>query len=329
MNHYLSANNTKSLKGIMAIAVVFAHIYTTSGFSFQNPFLSFLFGSVMGYVPVSVFFFLSGYGLMCSYKKKGQNYIQEFPRNRIVPFYFYCICMIFFYLCVRVLLQENITWIQLIKSFTLGGTIIQYGWYLQTILILYVLFWVCFSMKVKDSYKVGLFSALLLISYGAAYGLSVTPTWYATAPCLLLGVLWQVCGDKIDDLINTRFKKWAGVVLSLFICVVIKAATSFLPTDISYVLQVTGTAIFFVIATILLIKGLSLVNPVTNYLGEISLEIYVFQGAVIKILQKLNIANLLLYAFLVLIGTLLVAAATHPLLKNTNKIAKIRNKQVA
>lgn len=326
MTHYLSASNTKALKGIMAVAVVLSHIYTSSGFAFSNPLLAFVFGSLMGYVPVSVFFFLSGYGLLASYKSKGQKYIQDFPKNRIIPFYIYCVCILLFYLCFSLALQEQITWVQLIKSFTLGGTIIQYGWYLQTILVLYTLFWACFSIKTNDSNKVGFFIVGLLLLYVIAFCLSITPTWYVTAPCMLLGMLWQVYSEKIDRIINTIFKKIVGIFLSLCACAAIIVTASFLPESISYNFQVTGTAIFFVVAIILSLKGLSLTNPITNYLGKISLEIYVFQGAVIKVLQRLNIANLLLYATFVLAGTILVAALAYPLLKHTSKITRLGNK---
>ena len=143
---------------------------------------------------------------------------------------------------------------------------------------------------------------------------------------MLLGVLWSVCSNEIDGFINTRLKKWLGVFFSLALCGVIKLISTFLPSNTAYVLQVTGTAIFFVIAIILCIKGVSLVNPVLDYLGKISLEIYVFQGAVILILRKLNITNLFLYVIFVLTGTILLATIMHPVLKNVHKPAKNKSR---
>lgn len=186
MKSYLSPNNTKALKGIMAIAVVLSHIYTSGVFRFESSALAFIFGSVLGYVPVSVFFFLSGYGLMCSYKSKGKDYIRHFPRNRLLPFYITIVLAIIIYFILHISMGDGVSLFQLFKSFTLGGTIITYGWYLQTILLLYFIFWLCFSLKIEDTKKVYVFCLAVSILYVVSYFIGVTP--YMVCNCTMYGI---------------------------------------------------------------------------------------------------------------------------------------------
>lgn len=79
-NHQLceKRNLTEMVKWIAAITVVISHLCT---FYMHNPTLATecRFGSL----SVSVFFFLSGYGLICSYNLKGEKYLKGFLIHRM------------------------------------------------------------------------------------------------------------------------------------------------------------------------------------------------------------------------------------------------------
>lgn len=71
-------NLTDLVKLIAAIAVVVCHLFT---FYMHNP--AWAAESQFGSLSVSIFFFLSGYGLMCSYSLKGKKYLEGFCIHRI------------------------------------------------------------------------------------------------------------------------------------------------------------------------------------------------------------------------------------------------------
>lgn len=75
---YEKRNLTDVIKWIAAIAVVISHLFT---FYMHNPTLAAecRFGSL----SVSIFFFLSGYGLICSYSLKGEKYLKGFLIHRM------------------------------------------------------------------------------------------------------------------------------------------------------------------------------------------------------------------------------------------------------
>ena len=69
---YLAVQSTSGMKGIMAIMIIFHHIsqHVTTGITFSN-------FNYMGWYIVSVFFFLSGYGLYTQFTIKDNYLILE------------------------------------------------------------------------------------------------------------------------------------------------------------------------------------------------------------------------------------------------------------
>lgn len=141
---YLSKKNTDCLKGIFAVVVVLAHIRGR-----LPVFNDTVVGQILtasGYLAVAVFFFLSAYGLQASVDSKGVAYLQTFPRRRILPFYGTYLFVLMLYVLVYAwsgelnTVKPNI----LFRSLIFGGTLIENGWYLQTALLFYIMFWAIF-----------------------------------------------------------------------------------------------------------------------------------------------------------------------------------------
>ena len=91
---YLSNKSTKSLKGLLALLIIFHHISqkVTTGENFSN-------FEYMGRYIVALFFFLSGYGLYFQYSNN-VNYMKNFLRKRLVrifiPFYVFIVIYVIY-----------------------------------------------------------------------------------------------------------------------------------------------------------------------------------------------------------------------------------------
>ena len=74
---YLGVKSTTGLKGFLALCIVFHHLsqWVTTGEEFSN-------FNYMGTYIVSVFFFLSGYGLYVQ-NEKNENYLNNFLVKRL------------------------------------------------------------------------------------------------------------------------------------------------------------------------------------------------------------------------------------------------------
>lgn len=67
---YFNRNRTESLKGFLALAVLFHHLYQKTQIVEHSTFFGFFLQS-LGYYCVSIFFFISGYGLLMSFNRGG------------------------------------------------------------------------------------------------------------------------------------------------------------------------------------------------------------------------------------------------------------------
>lgn len=126
------------VRALLAILIVLSH------FSFfgvaELRFLRFL-----APVCVSIFLFISGYGLMVSFQKKGKDYLQTFLQRRILKIALPAIAVSIIHLLLcgngEISLLERIRLV-----FTKGSTLLPHYWFVWVILYEYLVFW--FSFKI-------------------------------------------------------------------------------------------------------------------------------------------------------------------------------------
>lgn len=309
---YLSKDNTNSLKGILAICVLVHHLYQHSGL-FRDGWLR-LFGvgfQALGFVTVAMFFFLSGYGLIASYRKNPAS-IYHFVKHKILPFYVINIILIVIYVCVDLLLGQQITVVSILESFTFGGTVIANGWYIQVQLLYYIMFYLVFRFckgKRHLIFMLGLHITYLLIC--VLFG--IKSAYYERTFIFVAGMYWYEYRNMIDYWVDSKRYRW---IIAWSISCVLFAATYFMP-DFGMAVLFRGISYFFFVpAVILLLKKVKIQNKVTSFLGRISLEIYVLQGVFLMLFHAKNmyISNPYLYLLAVSISTIVTACILHPLI---------------
>jgi len=213
----------------------------------------------------------------------------------------------------------------MIKSFVGGGTVVLFGWYLQTIIIIYILFWIVYSCKVNDSTKVILMVAINTAFWIICFLLKITVTWYATSICFSLGIVWGYFKEKIDLQMNNKKTYFMvfGMCLAAVPCayIVVKRISN---EVLSEALQVSLTALIFTVLVVMISRIFRYDNIVTKNLGEISLEIYTMQGILFlnNHIQMLAEQILALYVVVILIGTILLALIFHPITVKVNNAVK-------
>lgn len=129
---------TDTLKGIMAIMVIITHL--RAGIEALNDTAIGSLLTTFGYIAVSGFFFLSGYGLMEQYTQKGAKYARNFGRK---IFSYYAVYLLFYiiYIARNLLMGITLNYTALFRGLTFGTMVVDNGWYLQAQLLLYFAFW--------------------------------------------------------------------------------------------------------------------------------------------------------------------------------------------
>lgn len=304
----LSLENSNSVKGLAAIAVVLHHIVQR----LHNPQSLVLFLHI-GYLSVSIFFFYSGYGLMRSYITK-KNYLNNFWTIRIskvvIPFILSNILFI-----IRDIVCRGTKFsLYDILTYTLGIRLIDgFKWYIIALIILYSGFY--FVFKYLDTKKaiVGIF--LLITCFNLACRLIGTGIWwYNSTYCFFIGIIF---GAYCEPLFNVLRKKHIIITLST---ISIFITTFILNISKGNIVTAIVSSSFFVLVCICLLMKIQLYNNVLNFLGSISYEIYLIHKIPLDAFDKIRNGHAFIYLTLCIITSILMAYAFNLLSKHTIKI---------
>lgn len=195
---YLSNKSTKSLKGLLALLIIFHHVSQkiTTGENFSN-------FEYMGRYIVALFFFLSGYGLYFQYSNN-ITYMENFLRKRLARILIPFTVFIIIYVIYRATLGEVVNVDFFLSFWKDHSNIVYNGWFVNSIIVLYVIFYVSFKKKdSKSSFYMLTFLTLVYIFWKAYQNHG---DWeYVSIMAFLLGVFWMKNRISIDRFIEKNY----------------------------------------------------------------------------------------------------------------------------
>ena len=127
-NDYLGVKSTTVLKGFLAIGIVFHHL--SQSVSTGGEFINFKY---MGTYIVSIFLFLSAYGLYVQNERK-KNYLNNFLTKRLARVVIPALFVSGIYIVYFVFNKQTLPISYFINLFVKGATIIANGWFVDVLL---------------------------------------------------------------------------------------------------------------------------------------------------------------------------------------------------
>lgn len=312
-NDYFSKQAVGNMKGLFAIMVLVHHIFMKVLILPEGIVAEFI-THHFGYWAVSAFFFFSGYGLTISSGKDG--YKEHFLRNRVLPIFLINAALIAVYTLEKLLLNIPINSAKIINSFLIGETVVNFGWFMQIIVIFYLLFWIS-SYFTKRSADV--LTLLILIYVSTCMALHLSDCYYLSSLAFPLGVYFCKYKNKVDNVcknIQMTLLFITGLVFATTMAILYRLHTG------SHALGFAILPLYFLEGPLLmcfivmLLKLFSINSKLLTFCGSISFAIYVMQGFVYNLLRNgfWNIDNMFISAILWFVGTFLIAYLTQPLL---------------
>ena len=311
---YLSKDNMVALRGAMATQGILHHISQAAGFGK----LSGIYGSY-GYLAVGVFFFLSGYGLMTQHMSK-PNYHKGFLFKRLSSILIPYILAALLFIAAGFITGKPYTVSEIFSPYIKRSTFIPYAWYISVMVGFYIVFYVL-MLICKKRYRLIVVlgfvtaAAWIVTAYHFKYG----AWWYNTVVLLPIGMLWALNFESI--------RRWASrsydscfMVLPLFaLSLYIREHVKNIPYHVA-----TGCcAALFTLLVIFLLMKLRLGNRAVNFLGKISLEIYLVQGLYIIVMHP-YIKNKIVFCITALALSIATGAALNyidaAIIKKLNKL---------
>lgn len=259
-------SKTTLLKAILPILILLHHLNGLTSLSCLKPF------GVVGIAVVSIFFFVSGYGLLASYQSKENAYLEHFITKRMPAVFLPYLLTLCVYLAYKQMISGGaISEYLATTNFT---DWLPYSWFVIELIVFYLLYWAIFRMaKIEDKYKVLLLTVSIVVAYVLMLILDLPIYFWRSTPALALGIIYRWCEGQILQM--SRKKIMSCLVISLVLFVILN------------VLKIKELNFFFV--CVMVIGGLAFVrvkeNKLMKGLSKISYEVYLAQSLAIGISQ--------------------------------------------
>ena len=317
-NDYLDVKSTTGLKGFLSLGIVFHHLsqWVTTGIEFSN-------FNYMGTYIVSVFFFLSGYGLYVQNKIK-ENYLDNFLVKRLSRIFIPFVFISSIYLIYRKINGQVLLSSFFIDLFKKGSTVIYNGWFVDIIILMYILFYISFRMFSNKTIAILVNTVLIIFYIVLAIKLEYGFWWYNSSLPFVLGLLWAKNKENIDRLLK---KYYFIPLVSVTVLLFVSHQYSFilqklhLVGNYSYALAANIDNVIFTIFFILIVRKIAFSNKYLLFLGKISFELYMIHGLVMSIFGKYFVTSRLndvIFTILVLIVSISLAWLINAIIKKIN-----------
>ena len=324
-NDYLNVKSTSGLKGFLALGIVFHHLskYVTTGVEFSN-------FSYMGTYIVSVFFFLSGYGLYVQNNQK-ENYLDNFLTKRLSRILKPFIVISAIYLIYYYLNGQELTISFFINLFKKGDTLILNGWFVNVIVLMYISFYLTFRIFRNQTMAIIVNLLLIVVYIIFAIRLEYGFWWYNSSLPFVLGLIWAKNKKCIDSVLSKYY---------FFILVIITGSLFIshqfgfihwklhLFDSYSYAFSANIDNLIFTLFSILIVRKIDFSNKYLLFLGRISFELYMIHGLVIIAFGKYFVTSKLndvVFSTLVLMISIFLAWIIHTIINKISIMDQLRS----
>lgn len=311
----LDRDHTDALRGFLCILIVLDHcsLLTGSGYSVI------LLKRVGPYI-VAMFYALSAYGLLASYKKNGfslKGYWKKRLLSTIVPYLiFYSAAIV-----LQFVFKENLSVKAILLSFVNGHPLVRYSWFIITIIVFYAIFYAAALLARKD---IPLLTAIvgfaLFFFVFAVNKLDFEDFWFNAAWAFPFGLLWQHVQPKIARAF--RRHPWSYLVITGLVALWWIAIAEYF-FWFGYLSRLCSTLAMCIFILLLMFK-LKIGNPVLGFLGKKSLFIYMSHGLLVTVFSNFisPVEHPYLFVALLVAGSILFAWLFHLLYSGLQKLFK-------
>lgn len=307
---YLSQETGVAARGFFALTVILHHIsqQISGGILFPR----FLY---IGNLPVSVFFFFSGYGLIRQLEKN-RDYGKKVLRKRIVSMLIPFTCVILAVSAIYALIGDPHSPIELVGYVFKGDIFLCILWYFIVISFFYLLFGV-FAVLFRGNTRLTVCAMLAgYILYTLLIMKINAGEWFCnTSHVLIIGMLWALCEKKLLRFTDRFYYPLVLLCIGVFGVIFTQYDRIFAlsPTPAMHLLIALVRNASFTLGFVLVTRKLKIKNSALTFLGSISLELYAVHIVMLKFFHcdLCFIENNFAYAALVLSSTILISFAIH------------------
>lgn len=313
---YFSLDTCNMLKGFFAVAVIFDHLAqrTSGGLIFPRFYF-------MGSLSVSVFLFISGYGLI---KKllSDESYLDTFIPKRVRTIVIPYLIVSVIYWGGSYVTGECFTVKEVLQSFVNGNPVATNSWYMIVCILLYTIFYLTAKLLKSKDINNPIYIVIPELVFCFVW-VRICKTagykghWYNANLAFSVGVVWCIYEERILLFLNKSknyYLTLSACTVAFFLTFAIGVLRNIQP------LSIISIALFAVLVAMACMK-VKLNSPALRFLGKISMEIYLIHGLYTGVFRSniLTLDRSILYSGAVLALTIPSAMALHWLFSKISK----------
>ena len=307
---YMDRESTIPLRGIFAILIIFHHISqrTSCGDIFKTL-------SYFGFLNVSIFFTLSGYGLLYQYKNKGKKYLDDFLSKRFTSILIPYVIISFLYFILRNVLDIKTNVKDVFLGLINGAPIVSFSWYVLALCYFYLLFFISCKLFNKNLHL------LLSVFWGTClyclfcYLKGFNTWWYNSIFSFLFGLLCYFYKVKPNFKLQ-KLNIYLKILIIFFSFIFCFGACHLLNIKVLRLFFEEASSCLFSLLVLMICRKIKVNNKLLNYLGTRSYEIYLVQEIPILIFRSKNLLftnNDIIYSLLIIFISIIFAEVLYRL----------------
>lgn len=313
---YMGRENTTSIKGIFAIIILFGHArqYLNSpDYDTLAPIYSyrFIYDSILdfiGQLMVVMFLVYSGFGIMESYKKNGDMYLDGFLKKRFLKTLVHFDLAVALFMILAIFLHRDYSMSQYILCWTGWSSIGNSNWFIFDILILYLTTYAGLLLCSRKGWGKNRF---LIFSYVSTFAMTMflykvkseELWWCDTILAYPTGMLWSVYRNEFE----AKLRRQETYLITLITVAFLFGISYYIGRNLA--ISAMLASMFFGILVILASMRLKIGNPALIWLGTNAFSIYILQRIPMIIATEVGLNKMpLLFIIIVLPSTLLIAS---------------------
>lgn len=307
---YIGKPQCNAIKGIFILVVFMRHVVpyvVNAGYempTFLDQIYIFIDGQI-GQLLVVMFLFYSGYGVMTSIHKKGEYYIDDIPKKRILTTFINFDIAVGIFLLMDFSLGIKVGTEQYFLARFGWESVGNSNWYIFIILLCYIFTYFSFKLSLRNGMYILI---IMLISAVAILFIVKQPWWYNTLICYPAGMFYYLYKERIENIIK---KYYTLVVLGLFLIFSIMHITNLKVSSIVYAYTYNIESIVFALLIIILTMKIKIGNKILYWLGINLFPLYIYQRLPMVLIRETLgeewlVVNPYLYCIISILGMLLI-----------------------
>lgn len=281
------------LKPFLAIGIVLHHLHGKSIFlhEFER----------WGPLIVSMFFFISAYGLLYSLDAR-PNYMRNFAVKKVLCKLVFPMLLAF---TLNLLLNENLEDFSFMEHLLnpSGPYFFSNDWFLYVLIYCYLIFMVAARFNHKREIRIAILTCgcLAIVIFAAFKGFA--RNWWATPLAFPVGAIYYQYERYIRNIVDGKKGLIVSIFVYFFVFACLFVCSAIFKNQLTTVLAYSLIPLLFVDCIIRVDLSSLAKNKTILFLSKISFEIYLVHGIIIDFLSK----RLYLSGYILIIASIVVS----------------------